>query len=159
MFCTHHLPRGLPGVMSAIALLGVLALAGCITDPATMPAQLDAPETDTESISLLRRVRRLPRPTDFAVQDLCASGAALSWKSPGHGLHAMIRVDGVIVARVDARDGFYMDTLAKSCGEHTWGLCFTRSNDVGAEVRVTATMPGIVEPVPKDPPGRKERDN
>ncbi|TPW07611.1 MAG: hypothetical protein FD129_2542 [bacterium] len=158
MFRKHQLPRGLPGVTLAIAVIGALTLAGCSSDPVTMPAQLSPDESDTESIPILRKIRRIPIPTDFAVQELCSSGATLTWKSPGRGLHAMIRVDGVVVARVDARDGFYMDTLAKSCGCHTFGVCFAQANRVGAEVRISATMPGIVEPVPKDPPARRDGD-
>jgi len=71
----------------------------------------------------------------------------------------MIRVDGVVVARVDARDGFYKDTLDKKCGKHTWATCFAHSNRVGPEVRVTAVMPGNALPEPKDPPARRNGDS
>lgn len=162
MFRQHHFPRGLPGATVAIAIFGVLLVAGCSSDSVTMPTQLAATDYDSDSQSLFNsKVRRIPIPADFTVTDLCASGAVLTWKSPGRGLHAQIRVDGVVVARVRARDGYYLDTWAKSCGEHTWGVCFTRpsTGEFGLEALVTQVMPGIIIPDPKEPADRMERDN
>lgn len=158
----HHFPRGLPGATVAIAIFGVLLVVGCGSDSVTMPSQLAATDFDSDSFSQSNhRARRIPTPADFTVTDLCASGAILKWKSPGHGYHAQIRVDGVVVDQVRARDGYYLDTMPKSCGQHTWGVCFTRTStsQFGAEALVTQVMPGNIMPEPKEPPDRMGRDN
>lgn len=161
MFRSRHFPCGLPGATVAIALFGVLLVVGCSSDSVTMPAQLAAADSDSPTaLQLPPRGRGIPTPTDVSVTDLCATGAVVRWASPGRGFHALIRVDGVIVGRVRARDGYYLDTLAKACGAHTWGVCFTRpsTNEFGAEVLVTEVMPGTIMPDPKVPPDRPEAD-
>jgi len=161
MYRQHHFPRGLPGATVAIAIFGVLLVVGCSSDSVTMPSQLAANASDSDSYALSNHpTHRIPTPVDFTVTDLCASGAVLTWKSPGHGLSAQIRVDGVVVDQVRARDGYYLDTRDKSCGLHTWAVCFTRTStgQVGLEAIVTQVMPGIIIPDPKEPADRMERD-
>jgi len=135
-------PSSLLETLLFAVTLGTLAIVGCGSDQATGYGPTAPVDYSLTSAPDQAKIERIPTPVGFEVTDLCAGGAILRWTPPQRSnLHARIQVDGVVVAMIDAHIGYYQDTLAKVCGEHTWSITYMHYSLSGTEVQVTLTMP------------------
>ena len=124
--------------LAALILVGSVALTGCGTNMSTAPQGLSLSSDDGEVI-VPGKESRVSTPAGFNAQVLSASTVELTWvPAPGH--EALIDLDGVRIAQVSARNGNYLDAMAKSAGQHTYTICFQRGKDTSRGVIQTVEI-------------------
>jgi hypothetical protein len=100
---------------------------GCGNDISTAPGTLETSvEQEVGEMPLPVNLPGLSTPAHFSAEMLGHSTASLTWKDPGAPFTAVIAYDGQELARVNARNGEYVDGTFKDPGNHTYTICFVR---------------------------------
>ena len=130
MFRSNNTSKGLAQTAAALSLLATIALVGCGTDMATAPQFVSIENDDggqAGELPLPSRKGSVEAPIGLAIESISAGGAVITWNAPASSLRALIDLNGVRIAQVDAGAGIFTDNLAKRPGMYRYTVCFENS--------------------------------
>jgi len=157
MFRSINAPKGLAQTIAALSLVATMSLVGCGTDVATAPEFVNIEADDggylPGEVPLPSRKDAVAAPIGLTLQQTSSTGAVITWNAPSAGLSALIDLNGVRIAEVDASAGTFTDNLAKSPGMYHYTVCFQNS------VKRTGQMKGVEGEVKAVPNGDERRDD
>jgi len=160
MFRSINAPTGLARTLTALSLLATSVLAtgtlvGCGTDVSTAPEFVSIESDDggyqPGEVPLPSRKGLVETPIGLTLQQISATGAVITWNAPSTALTALIELNGVRIAEVDAQSGTFSDNLAKSPGMYHYGVCFQNA------VKRTGLMKSVEGEVMAVPDGEDRR--
>lgn len=111
-------------------LVGTI-LTGCGTDSVTSSSTTVQSEDDDIGTIRVNPRRGLPAPQGATAELIAASTVLIRWSVPAASLEAVLKLDGLEIARVAASDGSFLDTNPKAAGSHVYELCFSRGKATG----------------------------
>ncbi|HEX7879389.1 MAG TPA: hypothetical protein VF720_08270 [Candidatus Eisenbacteria bacterium] len=143
--------------LTVLSLLAIVTLVGCGTDVSTAPEFVNIESDDggyqPGEVPLPSRKGAVEAPIGLTLQQISSTGALLTWNEPSTGLTALIDLNGVRIAEVDASNGNFTDNLAKSPGMYHYTVCFQNS------VKRMSQMKGVDGEVKAVPDGSDRRDD
>ena len=156
MFRSLNTPKAIIQATIALSLVATVTLVGCGTDMTTAPSFVAIENDDgyqPGELPLPGRRTAVEAPIGLALQSISANGAVITWNAPGEALSALIDLNGVRIAEVDAADGAFTDNLAKSPGMYHYTVCFQNSQ------KRTGQMKWVEGEVKAVPDGSDRRDD
>jgi len=123
----------------AVTALNLVALIGCGSDMSMGP-DLSAQDESGEVSLSGARAAKFATPTNFEALVVASNRVHLSWGIPSIGYTAIIKIDGVEIARVDARLGMLDDNFTRPVGSHIYSLAFAKGNSKSQEARATVNI-------------------
>ena len=157
MFRSINAPKGLAQTVAALSLVATISLIGCGSDVTTAPEFVSIENDDggylPGEVPLPSRKGLVEAPIGLTLQQISSNGAVITWNEPGAALTALIDLNGVRIAEVDAATGTFTDNLAKSPGMHHYTVCFQNS------VKRTGQPKWVEGEVKAVPDGSDRRDD